>query len=57
MDAEKAILALAALAQKTRLDVFRLLVKREPEGLPVGEIASSSASRIIHCRPILPAWG
>jgi ArsR family transcriptional regulator, arsenate/arsenite/antimonite-responsive transcriptional repressor len=39
MNAEKAILALAALAQKTRLDVFRLLVKHEPEGLPAGEIA------------------
>src|SRR5450631_3705072 len=39
MDSEKAILALAALAQKTRLDVFRLLVKHEPEGLPAGDIA------------------
>src|SRR5450631_983652 len=39
MDSEKAILALAALAQATRLDVFRLLVKHEPEGLPAGEIA------------------
>jgi len=28
MDNESAILALAALAQSTRLDVFRLLVKR-----------------------------
>ncbi len=30
---------LSALAQGTRLDVFRLLVKHEPEGLPAGEIA------------------
>ena len=28
-----------ALAQTTRLDVFRLLVRHEPDGLPAGEIA------------------
>ncbi|MBP1873038.1 DNA-binding transcriptional ArsR family regulator [Ensifer adhaerens] len=39
MDNEEAIIALAALAQSTRLDVFRLLVKHEPHGLPVGELA------------------
>jgi ArsR family transcriptional regulator len=39
MDNGKAIRALAALAQATRLDVFRLLVKHEPEGLAAGEIA------------------
>ncbi len=39
MDNERAILALAALAQETRLEVFRLLVKHEPQGLPAGEIA------------------
>ncbi len=39
MESEQTILALAALAQQTRLDVFRLLVKHEPEGLPAGEIA------------------
>ncbi|MGE7468128.1 ArsR/SmtB family transcription factor [Bosea sp. NPDC003192] len=33
------ILALAALAQSTRLDVFRLLVTAEPDGLPAGEVA------------------
>lgn len=43
MDNESTILALAALAQSTRLDVFRLLVKREPEGLPAGEIAKAFA--------------
>ena len=31
-----AIGALTALAQKTRLDVFRLLVETGPEGLPAG---------------------
>ncbi|HLH78466.1 MAG TPA: metalloregulator ArsR/SmtB family transcription factor [Candidatus Binataceae bacterium] len=29
---------MAALAQKTRLEVFRLLVQRGPEGLAAGEI-------------------
>jgi len=43
MDNESAILALAALAQSTRLDVFRLLVKREPDGLPAGDIAKAMA--------------
>ncbi len=39
MDNIEAIAALAALAQQTRLDVFRLLVAREPEGVPAGELA------------------
>ena len=39
MDNEPAILALAALAQSTRLDVFRLLVATEPDGMPAGEVA------------------
>src|SRR5271155_4484739 len=33
-----AIGALGALAQETRLDIFRLLVQKGPEGLPAGEI-------------------
>ncbi len=39
MEQEKAILALAALAQPTRLETFRLLVRHAPEGLPAGDIA------------------
>lgn len=39
MDDSQAILALAALAQPTRLDTFRLLVRCEPEGVPAGELA------------------
>lgn len=31
--------SLAALAQETRLNIFRLLVQNAPKGLPVGEIA------------------
>jgi ArsR family transcriptional regulator len=34
-----ALAALAALAQETRLALFRLLVQHAPEGLPAGEIA------------------
>ncbi|MCH4539018.1 MULTISPECIES: ArsR/SmtB family transcription factor [Brucella/Ochrobactrum group] len=39
MESEVAITALAALAQSTRLDTFRLLVKHEPAGIPAGELA------------------
>src|SRR5258707_14438029 len=34
-----AINSLAALAQETRLNIFRLLVRHVPEGLPAGTIA------------------
>lgn len=43
MENEEAVLSLAALSQPTRLDVFRLLVRREPEGLAAGEIARQLA--------------
>ena len=43
MESEDAILALAALAQSTRLEVFRLLVRHEPEGLAAGDIATALA--------------
>jgi len=39
MESLTAIPALAALAQTTRLDTFRLLVRHEPEGLAAGELA------------------
>lgn len=39
MDQIKAIAALAALAQATRIETFRLLVSREPEGVAAGELA------------------
>lgn len=39
MDAKRAVAALGALAQDTRLQVFRLLVERGPDGLPAGMIA------------------
>ena len=37
------IAALGALAQETRLDIFRMLVQKGPEGLPAGEIGSRLA--------------
>ena len=43
MESEQAILSLAALAQSTRLGVFRLLVKHEPDGLAAGDIAKALA--------------
>ncbi|MEP7172886.1 MAG: metalloregulator ArsR/SmtB family transcription factor [Aestuariivirga sp.] len=39
MDLESSVATLSALAQPTRLEVFRLLVRNEPNGLPAGEIA------------------
>jgi DNA-binding transcriptional ArsR family regulator len=39
MEKIDAIAALNALAQESRLDVFRLLVQAGPEGLPAGRIA------------------
>jgi DNA-binding transcriptional ArsR family regulator len=39
METLEAISALSALAQTTRLETFRLLVAREPEGVPAGELA------------------
>src|SRR5215467_10929267 len=39
MDQKHAIAALGALAQETRLELFRLLVTCGPEGLPAGTIA------------------
>ncbi|MBO3758954.1 metalloregulator ArsR/SmtB family transcription factor [Ciceribacter sp. L1K22] len=39
MDEKRTIEALAALAQPTRLQTFRLLVSHEPDGVPAGELA------------------
>ena len=38
MKKSTAAAALGALAQETRLDIFRLLVQKGPEGLPAGEM-------------------
>ncbi len=39
MDDTLALASFSALSQPTRLAVFRLLVRHEPDGLPAGEIA------------------
>jgi ArsR family transcriptional regulator len=39
--APHALAALAALGQSTRLEVFRLLVRKEPTGLPASAIADA----------------
>jgi ArsR family transcriptional regulator, arsenate/arsenite/antimonite-responsive transcriptional repressor len=41
MKKRDAVAALAALAQDNRLDVYRLLVRAGPEGMPAGSVANA----------------
>ncbi len=41
MEKTNAVAALAALAQDNRLDVFRLLVRAGPAGMPAGAVADA----------------
>ena len=41
METNQVVTALAALAQPTRLSVYRMLVQQGPSGLAAGEIASN----------------
>ncbi|AMN43118.1 ArsR/SmtB family transcription factor [Rhodoplanes sp. Z2-YC6860] len=41
MEKTDAVASLAALAQDNRLDVFRLLVRAGPEGMPAGQVATT----------------
>jgi ArsR family transcriptional regulator, arsenate/arsenite/antimonite-responsive transcriptional repressor len=43
MESRDVIVALGALAQESRLTIFRMLVKRGPEGFTPGEIAERLA--------------
>jgi len=43
MEAINAVQCLAALAQETRLSIFRLLVEAGPEGLPAGRLGEALA--------------
>ncbi len=43
MDATQAVAALSALAQPTRLEAFRLLVRHEPDGMAAGDLARALA--------------
>src|SRR5919109_753266 len=41
METSAAVAALAALAQDNRLDIFRLLVRAGPDGMPAGRVAAA----------------
>ncbi len=41
MEKSNAVAALSALAQDSRLDVFRLLVQAGPDGMPAGGVAAA----------------
>jgi DNA-binding transcriptional ArsR family regulator len=41
METNTAVKALAALAQETRLSIFRLLVEAGPEGVPAGRLSDA----------------
>src|ERR1700712_5284376 len=41
MEKTDVVVALAALAQDSRLDMFRLLVRAGPEGMPAGAVAEA----------------
>jgi len=41
MSAPHALAALAALGQPTRLEIFRLLMRAEPDGMPAGAMADA----------------
>ena len=41
METSDAVTALTALAQENRLDVYRLLVRAGPEGMPAGGVAEA----------------
>jgi ArsR family transcriptional regulator len=59
MEKHMVISALAALAQETRLDVFRTLVEAGPEGLPAGSIGAAldipSATLSFHLKELRSA--
>ena len=59
MEISRAVTALSALAQESRLQVFRLLVQVGPKGLPAGEIADQlqipPATLSFHLKELLNA--
>ncbi len=59
MESKQAVNALAALAQETRLAIFRLLVQVGPSGLSVGEISAdvktSPATLSFHLKEMVHA--
>ena len=59
MKTSEAVEGLASLAQETRLNIYRLLVKRGPEGLAAGTIAGAldvpSSSLSFHLQHLMRA--
>lgn len=59
MDAKSIVTALAALAQESRLAIFRVLVQAGPDGLAAGKISEATAvapsSLSFHLRTLLHA--
>jgi DNA-binding transcriptional ArsR family regulator len=59
MDSDRAVIALGALAQETRLALYRLLVAEGPVGLPAGVIAErlgvAPSSLSFHLQQLLHA--
>ncbi|WP_295685980.1 helix-turn-helix transcriptional regulator [uncultured Nevskia sp.] len=59
MEINSAVVALAALAQETRLSVYRMLVEAGPDGLAAGRLADglsvASASLSFHLKELLHA--
>ena len=59
MKANDAVKALSAVAHEHRLAVYRMLVKRGPDGLPAGDIAArlelSPSSLTFHLQQLLHA--
>jgi len=56
MEKQHALAALAALAQETRLDIYRLLVQAGPGGMPAGHIGEQlglpSATLAFHLKEL-----
>jgi len=56
MEKQQALAALGALAQETRLDIYRLLVQAGPDGMPAGQIGDQlglpSATLAFHLKEL-----
>jgi len=59
MEKSSVLAALGALAQETRLDIFRLLIQAGPDGLPAGHIGERlglpSATLAFHLKELKAA--
>ncbi|MBS0641324.1 MAG: helix-turn-helix transcriptional regulator [Proteobacteria bacterium] len=59
MEKSSVLVALSALAQETRLDIFRLLIQAGPDGMPAGQIGERlglpSATLAFHLKELKTA--